>query len=170
MLLNIVFKCYILGVFFKYFNLFTIKEITVIKRNKSIHIAIAMQLEQLTEEQVIRFVCDCALINIELLEQHSRDYDSIKNFLENASSWSQNRCSADAYRVMRMLDGIRYPKDLLDADVMYKAVTAARAVKYAVHVAYKYQIPQSIDATISNARYAGATQEQIKALLVSVCK
>ena len=74
----------------------------------------------LSKEKIVRFACDCALLNIELIRPYTNDFNLIQDFLNNPS---QNAArAADAYAAARA------------ARAAYAAARAARAA-YAAYAA-----------------------------------
>ena len=106
----------------------------------------------LSKEKIVRFVCDCALLNIELIRPYTNDFNLIQDFLNNPS---QN----DAARAA-------------DADAAYAAyaVYDAYAAAYAARAAARaaYAAARAADAARAAARAADAARADINKLLVKL--
>ena len=52
----------------------------------------------LSKEKIVRFACDCALLNIELIRPYTNDFNLIQDFLNNPSQNAAARAARDAAR------------------------------------------------------------------------
>ena len=77
----------------------------------------------LSKEKIVRFACDCALLNIELIRPYTNDFNLIQDFLNNPS---QNAARA-AYAAARAAYAA--------ANAAYAAAYAAYAAAYAAYAA-----------------------------------
>jgi hypothetical protein len=107
----------------------------------------------LSKDKIVRFACDCALINIELIRPYTDKYYQIVEFLQNPDS-------ANAYAAAEAADDAAYAADdAVEAayDAAYAADDAAYAAADAAYAAYAA-------VAAANAAYE-ATQEKINELL-----
>lgn len=86
--------------------------------------------EILSKEKIIRFACDCALLNIGLIRPYTNDFNLIQDFLNNPS---QNDAACTAARAA---DAARAAYAAYAADAARAAYTAARAAYAAYTAAY----------------------------------
>ena len=91
----------------------------------------------LSKEKIVRFACDCALLNIELIRPYTNDFNLIQDFLNNPS---QNAARA-AYAAT-------YAADAADA---YTYAARAAYAAYAARAAYAatYAAADAADADIN---------------------
>lgn len=77
--------------------------------------------EILSKEKIIRFACDCALLNIGLIRPYTNDFNLIQDFLNNPS---QNDAACTAARAA---DAARAAYAAYAADAAYAAAYATDA-------------------------------------------
>ena len=75
----------------------------------------------LSKEKIVRFACDCALLNIELIRPYTNDFNLIQDFLNNPSQNAAGRAADAAYAA---------------ADAAGRAADAAYAAGRAADAAY----------------------------------
>ena len=96
--------------------------------------------KMLPQERIVRFACDCALINIELIKPYTSDYDIIVEFLRNptggglvgdaaayAADTARNAAADAAYAA----DAAWNAADAADTDAAVAAAYAADTAAYA---------------------------------------
>ena len=91
----------------------------------------------LSKEKIVRFACDCALLNIELIRPYTNDFNLIQDFLNNPS---QNAARAAARAAYAAADAARaayaaYAAARAAARAAYAAAYAADAAAYAADAA-----------------------------------
>ncbi len=84
--------------------------------------------KRLPQDRIVRFACDCALINIELIKPYTNDYDLIVDFLNNPAAAAYTAAYA-AYTAAYAAYAAADAADAAAADA------AARAASYAARVA-----------------------------------
>ncbi len=106
----------------------------------------------LSKEKIVRFACDCALLNIELIRPYTNDFNLIQDFLNNPSqnaAYAAARAAYAAYAAARAADAAARAADAADAAyAAYAAYAAARAADAAAYAA--------ADAAADAAAYAAA--------------
>lgn len=115
--------------------------------------------KKLPKERIVRFACDCALINIELIKPYTDKYDVIVEFLQTPSATAVSDCAAyaAAYAAYAAADA--------DADAASAAYAAARAAYASVVVPASY----AADAADAAAHAADAgSREKVDELLVKL--
>ena len=141
-------------------------EVTSLIDNANIDDCVWLMSKILPHEKIVKFVCDCALINVELLKPCTCHYDLIEDFLENAHKFSKDTFDGYSYQIMRMVNDLQHPANLAHFDDRYVVIHAVYTVMHAVKVCRKYEIEHSTRNVCTYALTAGATQEQIKELAV----
>ena len=119
--------------------------------------------EKLPRERVVRFACDCALLNIELIKPYTDKYDLILEFLRNPAG----AVGAVAWYAFR--DTWRLPDDAIDASAYaYTSAYAAAYAAYAYTYSFAYAAATSATAAVAvyttTDRYAGS-QDKVDELL-----
>lgn len=110
-----------------------------------------LAIKKLPKERIVRFVCDCALLNIELIKPHTNNYDQIVEFLRNPTI-DDSVCSYvwDAYA------------NAVEADYAASSATAARSVYAATNVAkavtYTDYFDAAYTAVVSTSAGVGADE------------
>ena len=114
----------------------------------------------LSKEKIVRFACDCALLNIELIRPYTNDFNLIQDFLNNPS---QNAAAARdaAYAAARAArDADDHARDAA-RDAAYAAARAGDA-------AYAAARAGDAAARAGDAAYAAARAADINKLLVKL--
>lgn len=108
-----------------------------------------------SRERIVRFACDCALLNIELIKPYTDKYRSIIDFLNNPTN-------ADAARAAR--DVVRTTRAAYASNPARAAARAVRAATRAVtHDAY-------VSNTVDTADFARIvyTADKVNKLLIDL--
>lgn len=114
--------------------------------------------EKLSKERIVRFACDCALINIELIKPYTDKYDMIVDFLRDpTAAYAAAYAAANAAAVA---NAYAVANAAAVANAVANATTAARAASWAARAA-------SWAATTA-ARAAAGSQDEINVLLVKL--
>lgn len=85
----------------------------------------------LPKEKIVRFACDCALLNIELIQPYTNDFNLIQDFLNNPARAARDAAAADA-AAYAAADAYAAA---YAADAAADAARAAYAAAYAADVA-----------------------------------
>lgn len=110
---------------------------------------------KLPKEKIVKFVCDCALLNIELIKPYTDKYDLIVEFLKNPTD-DAHAAALDAIDAARGYDAIGYA---------YAANAAAYTAAFVYHSDYAYIYASDVaDYVISS----GISKEEINKLLVKL--
>lgn len=132
--------------------------------------------KKLPKEKIIKFACDCALLNIELIKPYTDKYDLIVEFLNNPTDCD---IAADAFIAAR---DVRAAAASAASDVrvtrgsdaaVYASTNAATYAAYAAVYthAYVYAVAFDVDYAANTATYAtssGVSKEEINKLLVEL--
>ncbi|QGT52279.1 hypothetical protein [Vibrio phage MZH0603] len=116
----------------------------------------------LPKERIVRFACDVALINIELIKPYTEQFDLIVGFLNNPDA------NTDA-----VVDAVDAAVDAADADADATDVNAAYAAAYA---AYAAACAAATDDTatddaataVANTADAADSEEKVDQLLIEM--
>ena len=125
----------------------------------------------LSKEKIVRFACDCALLNIELIRPYTNDFNLIQDFLNNPS---QNAAAARdaAYAAARAARDAAARARAAARDAAYAARDAARDAAYAAYAAARAgdAAARAGDAAAraGDAAYAAARAADINKLLVKL--
>jgi hypothetical protein len=87
----------------------------------------------LSKEKIVRFACDCALLNIELIRPYTNDFNLIQDFLNNPSQNVAARAARAAYDAARAAARAACDAARAACDAATYAARAARAATYAVY-------------------------------------
>lgn len=87
----------------------------------------------LSKEKIVRFACDCALLNIELIRPYTNDFNLIQDFLNNPSQNVAARAARAAYDAARAAARAACDAARATCDAATYAARAARAATYAVY-------------------------------------
>ncbi len=93
----------------------------------------------ISKDRIVKFSCDCALINIDMIKSYTDKYDLIVGFLRNPTAADASRAARAAYAAYTAADA---------SDAAYAARAAARAA-YAAYAAV-----DASDAAVDAARAA----------------
>ena len=116
--------------------------------------------ETLPKEKIVRFACDCALINIELIKPYTDKYDLIVNFLKNPESMGSYAAYANAASARAAA------ANAASAAAVYAARAANSASAAAVYAA---RAANSARAAAAAARAAYAdSKEKVNQLLIEL--
>lgn len=86
----------------------------------------------LSKEKIVRFACDCALLNVGLIRPYTNDFNLIQDFLNNPSQNAAARAADAAYAAAaRAVDAARAAAAANAVD----AAAAANAAAYAARAA-----------------------------------
>lgn len=124
--------------------------------------------EKIPKERIVRFACDCALINIELIKPYTDKYDMIVEFLHDPTAYAAYAARAAAYAA-RAADAA----DAADADAAARAAYAAYAADAAADAAAYAAAAAAVRAAAyaaaaADADAAAGSCEKVNALLVKL--
>lgn len=98
--------------------------------------AVWLAYKKLPPTRIVRLDCDCALINIELIQPYTDKYDLIVDFLKNPNRFSRS----DALAARNAAYYTFYPRHIADYNATaypaYPAYAAYSAAAYAAYNAY----------------------------------
>ena len=117
--------------------------------------------KKLPKERIIRFACDCALLNIEKIEQYTDNYEFIVEFLRNPSAHGARPAYAYAAAAYTAADAAEaaafayaYDSYARRSASAYSAVYAARVARSAARVARASSAGAALTIDATDAAYA----------------
>lgn len=107
----------------------------------------------LSKEKIVRFACDCALLNIELIRPYTNDFNLIQDFLNNPS---QNAAAAVDAAYAAADTAAAYAADAAAYAADTAVAAAAYAAAYAADAAYAAAYAAADTAVVATAYAAYA--------------
>lgn len=115
--------------------------------------------KKLSREVIVRFACDCALINIELIKPYTDKYEEIVAFLEEptyAAAWDARDASNSARAAAR------------DSNSAWGAARVADVAARAVHSARAAGAAAWAGAAASTAAVSPESKQKVDQLLIAL--
>lgn len=111
----------------------------------------------LSKEKIVRFACDCALLNIELIRPYTNDFNLIQDFLNNPSQNAAAAAVDAAYAAADTAAAYAAAAAAYAADTAVAA--AAYAAAYAADAAYAAAYAAADTAVVATAYAAYAAAD-----------